>query len=110
MTIALDAPPLLGLGALTVGDVTVQSGYGSSDIVRLRQPNQIPDFMANSNNAAGGTNVVVRSTGLLDLNGFDDTLGSTDGQEGLRGTTVAANGIDQRHVIGPEAERPQEPC
>ncbi|MFN4257798.1 MAG: autotransporter-associated beta strand repeat-containing protein, partial [Gemmataceae bacterium] len=62
------------MGPLTIGDNTITSGYGRSDVVRLLQSEQLPDFLAL---------ITIQSTGLLDLNGFDETIGTTFIQNAL---------------------------
>ena len=68
-------------GTLTIGNnlivpnaTTTLNGGANSQTVRLLQSEQIPD-------AAGA--VTINSTGLLDLNGFNETLGSQAGTTGL---------------------------
>lgn len=73
-------------GPLTIGNNAVDSGFASSDVVRLLQANQLPDFAAQ---------VIVNTTGLFDLNGFNETIGLADGQSALvmqAGSTVDMNG------------------
>ncbi|HEY5314876.1 MAG TPA: autotransporter-associated beta strand repeat-containing protein, partial [Pirellulales bacterium] len=60
-------------GPLTIGDGGYGSGGQNSDVVRLLASNQL--------NAA--VNVTINSTGLLDLNGFSDTVGNLAGSVGL---------------------------
>jgi autotransporter-associated beta strand protein len=62
------------MGPLTIGDSSVQSGFAKSDVVRLRQHNQVPDYLAA---------VTIQNTGLLDLNGFNETIGNADAQTAL---------------------------
>src|SRR5205823_14933829 len=56
-------------GALTIGDGALSgngsTGFGSSDVVQLKQSNQIPDFQAA---------VQINTTGQLDLNGNSDVI------------------------------------
>jgi fibronectin-binding autotransporter adhesin len=76
-------------GQILVGDATVTSGFRRSDVLLLRQPNQLPDFapaIAINHPTLGNTTytgVYVASTGLIDLNGFDETIGNADGQTAL---------------------------
>ncbi|HTN75483.1 MAG TPA: autotransporter-associated beta strand repeat-containing protein, partial [Pirellulaceae bacterium] len=70
-------------GALTIGDNNPQSGYAGSDLVRLTQPNQIPDYVAA---------IIINTTGRLSLQGNNDTIGNTDGQTAV--TMQAASSID----------------
>lgn len=61
-------------GRLFVGDNNPQSGYAGSDRVIWRQPHQLPDY---------ASLVDVRTTGRVDLNGHDETIGNADAQTGL---------------------------
>ena len=66
-------------GPLTIGDGVLSGnvqagGLAGSDVVRELQANQLPDYQAL---------VTVGSTGLLDLNGNNDTIGTADGQTAL---------------------------
>ena len=70
-------------GPLTIGNNNLASGFAGSDVVRLLQANQLADFLAP---------VTVNTTGLLDLNGFNETIGVADAQTALTlqaGSTVA---------------------
>jgi autotransporter-associated beta strand protein len=53
-------------GPLTIGEGSLGAGGADSQVVRLLASNQINGALA----------VVVNSTGLLDLNGFSDTIGT----------------------------------
>ena len=66
-------------GALTIGDANIQSGFAESDIVKLSQPNQLPDYNAI---------VTVNATGLFDLNGQNETIGFADGTTNLLATSA----------------------
>ena len=76
-------------GPITIGDnlgTTAASAFASSDIVRLRAANQIPDNLAL---------ITVTTTGLLDLAGFNETIGTAIGQAAISlqaGSTVNLNG------------------
>src|SRR5205823_13986014 len=64
-------------GTLTIGDGNLPptgTGGQNSDVVQLRQNNQIPDAL---------TPVTINSTGLLDLNGFSETIGNANLQTTL---------------------------
>jgi fibronectin-binding autotransporter adhesin len=61
-------------GPLTIGDANPQSGFANSDIVRLVQPDQLPDRLAL---------VTITPTGLLDLDGNNETIGVADAQTAL---------------------------
>ena len=61
-------------GPLVIGDGNVNGGGRNSDAVKLMSDNQLPDSQAG---------VTVNSTGLLDLNGHGDEIGTTDGQTAL---------------------------
>lgn len=87
-------------GQILVGDATVTSGFRRSDVLLFRQANQLPDFapaIAINHPTLGNTTypgVYVASTGLIDLNGFDETIGNADGQTALTVTVgeVSTNG------------------
>src|SRR5262249_9805469 len=68
---AMSGPLTIGDGALSGNGST---GFGSSDVVRLLQSNQIPDFQGA---------VTINTTGQLDLNGNSDAIGTADGQTAL---------------------------
>lgn len=61
-------------GPLTIGDTNPQSGFANSDVVVLRKPEQIPDLMAP---------VTIQNTGLLNLNGYNETIGNVDASTAL---------------------------
>lgn len=70
-------------GPILVGDTNPVSGFANSDVLRLLQPNQIPDQLAA---------VDVRNTGLFDLNNHSETIGNVDVQAALTvngGATVS---------------------
>lgn len=70
-------------GRVFVGDNSVQSGFSDSDILRLAQPNQIPDLLAP---------VDLRTTGRWELDGNDETIGQADAQNAL--TLRASASVD----------------
>ena len=70
-------------GSLTIGDNNPQSGFANSDIVRLLQANQIPDFSAP---------VQVNTTGRFELNGKNEVIGNVDVQAAL--TLQSASTVD----------------
>ncbi|QDU29791.1 Hemolysin, chromosomal [Anatilimnocola aggregata] len=61
-------------GALTIGINNSNWGYADSREVELAASNQIPDYLAL---------VTLNSNALLDLNGFDETIGVADAQNAL---------------------------
>lgn len=70
-------------GPILVGDTNPVSGFANSDVLRLLQPNQIPDQLAA---------IDVRNTGFFDLNGNNETIGNVDVQAALTvngGATVS---------------------
>ena len=77
-TLALDKPAGVAAlqGSITIGlNNNVDSGFAGSDVLELRAANQIPDFLS--------AVLTINATGLLDLNGFNETFGQTDGQAAL---------------------------
>jgi len=58
----------IAANAVSAGDLTIGDNIGGSgaDVVRLLQASQIPN----------GTPITINSSGLLDLNGFNDTVGA----------------------------------
>jgi autotransporter-associated beta strand protein len=71
---AMSGPLVIGDGSL--GGSTAAAGFAKTDVVRLAQDGQLPDFQ-------GG--VTVNASGWLDLktNNNSDTIGTTDGQFAL---------------------------
>jgi len=79
-------------GPISVGDNNVQSGFAGSDILEYRGNDQLPDWLVP---------VTVNGTGLINLNGFSDTIGNVDlqnalvingGRVNLGGGTLTLNG------------------
>jgi fibronectin-binding autotransporter adhesin len=62
-------------GRLFVGDGNVTNGFAGSDIVRLRANEQLPDW---------SSHIEIRGPGNLDLNGYDETIGTVDAENALR--------------------------
>src|SRR5262249_50613618 len=81
------------MGPITIGDNNVQSGFSGSDVLELRQANQIPDFLAQVN---------INTTGMFKLNGNNETVGHSDNQNAIQmqasstvdlgGATLTING------------------
>jgi autotransporter-associated beta strand protein len=69
LTLNKTAGTLAMNGPLSIGDGSSQSGGRDSDVVRLNASNQLPDSLAP---------ITIGTTGLLDLNGFSDTVGNLD--------------------------------
>jgi autotransporter-associated beta strand protein len=70
-------------GRVFVGDNNPQSGFAGSDILRLAQPHQLPDYLAP---------VDIRTTGRWELAGNAETIGQADAQTAL--TLRAASSVD----------------
>jgi len=69
-------------GPLFIGDNLAEFGLAKSDVVRWMQSHQLPNFLAP---------VEIRTTGWMDLNGWDETIGNVDAQTAL--TMQAASAI-----------------
>ena len=79
-------------GALVVGDNSISNGAAGTDVVRYLQDNQLPDYQAG---------VTVNGTGLFDLNGNSDVIGTADGQPALSVTSgVVATGVGTLTING----------
>ncbi len=87
-------------GQIVIGDATVTSGFRRSDVLVLRQSDQLPDFAPPLQFNVGTIGnllypgVYVAATGLLDLNGFNETIGNGETQVALNVTLgeVRTNG------------------
>ena len=62
---------------------SIQSGFSGSDILRLAQPHQIPDWLAP---------IDIRPTGRFELAGNNETIGNADAQNAL--TLRASSSVD----------------
>jgi fibronectin-binding autotransporter adhesin len=80
-------------GPVLVGDANPNSGFARSDVLRLLQPNQIPDQLAA---------IDVRNTGFFDLNNNDETIGNVDVQAALtvNGGATVSTGTGLLTIIG----------
>ncbi len=80
-------------GPLFIGDNSVTNGFSRSDVVRWMQSNQLPSFLAP---------VDLRTTGWLDLNGHNETIGNVDAQTALilRASSLVSTGTGTLTLIG----------
>ena len=83
-------------GPLVVGDNSLSGntqagGLAKSDVVKLLQNDQLPDFTAG---------VTVNSAGLLDLNGNSDTIGVLTLQSGTSAASTVATGAGTLTLTG----------
>ncbi|MCB1090353.1 MAG: autotransporter-associated beta strand repeat-containing protein, partial [Verrucomicrobiae bacterium] len=80
-------------GRLFIGDNNLVSGFSRSDVARWLQDEQLPDYLAP---------VDLRTTGWMDLNDHDETIGNVDAQTALtlRASSLVSTGLGTLTLIG----------